>query len=499
VNRRAVALLILMLVPASVVAQQRSAGTIPVSGSELFRFALHEKKLQPHPKVQDALSRPESSIIVVLGNTDGLNLLFARQGAGAAFQEFVQRGGAILIATDRRDRPVIGLSWMQVFNNMEVTGQIVNARPERAYEGNPERPFVRPKAPTGHVRQPSPFELFAKLPESGSSAIATDRPSTMSIPKFIPNCDVESLAGYPDGSSMQRSKQPVHPDVNHFAVSIRPQFSPGRLLILADHSVFANGMMGFPDSFDGTEELKLKNGNWEFTNRTINWLKGGWQEERTHCLFIENGEIKTEFAVPIPPRPKPPIPDLPPDVMANIILNSMNPIIDEAQEKNLFNRILEGWFGFPRLVRLFIYVVTALLVFAGLRWLARGQRKVEPGTTLSAAGQAALLPRGGVLRQRTTAQIEVANLYEAASGRVRDRFDVLGGRPAPNGGMPPVLVAGDLNDGPVLRRTVEWLWSVGYGDRPVPVTPAEWDQMNRLLERVMLRASQGHWSFGQEA
>jgi len=495
VQRRALALLILMFLPASVIAQQGTGGTIPVSGSELFRFALHKNDLSPLSNPIHAIQNPKSTVIVVLGNTNNLGQHF-RFGAGRAFRQFVADGGALLIATDMATAPQGNQGWAQVFG-MEVTGLHVAAGRDRSYKGDLQRPFVKPRVPQ-FFQSPSPFEIF-NVPETGTDAIATDRPGIMTVPHGIPDCDVESLAGYPDGSRVQEANQRLPPHLDHFALSIRHLFGPGRIIVLADNGVFANGMMGFPESYDGTEELKFSNGNWAFTHRTIQWLKAGSPEPRTNCLFIENGEIKTQFAVPVPPRPKPPIPDLPPDVLANMILNSMNPIIDEAQEKNLFNRILEGWFGFPRLVRLFVYIVTALFVFAGLRWLARGQRKVEPGTTLTAAGQAALLPRGGVLRQRTAAQIEVANLYEAASGRVRDRFDVLGGRPAPTGGIPPILVAGDVNDAPVLRRTVEWLWSVGYGDRPVPVTPAEWDQLNRLLERVMVRASRGHWSFGQEA
>jgi hypothetical protein len=118
--------------------------------------------------------------------------------------------------------------------------------------------------------------------------------------------------------------------------------------------------------------------------------------------------------------------------------------------------------------------------------------------TLGPTAQAALLPRGGVLKQRTAAQIQVGNLSEGAARRVRDRFDVLGGRPGPDGRMPPVLIAADVTDALILRRTVEWLWALGYFDAPVTVPLGDWDQMNGLLERVMVRASRGDWSFGQD-
>jgi hypothetical protein len=110
-----------------------------------------------------------------------------------------------------------------------------------------------------------------------------------------------------------------------------------------------------------------------------------------------------------------------------------------------------------------------------------------------------LLPRGGILRQRTAAQIEVGNFYEAGRRRVRSRFDVLGGRPAADGRMPAVLTANDLPDSPLLRQTISWIWLVGYGESPVAISAGEWDRLNALLERVTARAARGDWSFGVEA
>jgi hypothetical protein len=102
------------------------------------------------------------------------------------------------------------------------------------------------------------------------------------------------------------------------------------------------------------------------------------------------------------------------------------------------------------------------------------------------------------MRQRTAAQIEVGNLYEAARRRVRSRFDILGGRPGPSGEMPPVLTANDLPDGPLLHQSIRWLWAVGYGETPVSISPGEWDRVNAILERLTARASRGDWSFGQD-
>src|SRR5262249_16936105 len=153
---------------------------------------------------------------------------------------------------------------------------------------------------------------------------------------------------------------------------------------------------------------------------------------------------------------------------------------------------------FPRLVRMFLIVVTIVFILFALRWLRRGFRKAEPGATLTKNVQAGLLPRGGVLKQRTAAPFEVGNLYAAPRRRARTRFDVLRGRPASDGKMPPVLTANDLPDGPMIYQTVRWLWGIGYAETPVTVAPTEWDRVNALLERVTARAARGDWSFGQD-
>jgi hypothetical protein len=240
------------------------------------------------------------------------------------------------------------------------------------------------------------------------------------------------------------------------------------------------------------------NGNWGFANRTIEWLKGGPAGPRTTCLFVEDGRVINKFAVELPGG-TPPIPNIPPDVIVNWILNNANGIIEEKQQQDYFNQTLLGSVGLPRLLRIFAIAATVMFVLVCLRWLVRGQRKAEPAAVQTPYTRDNLLPKGGVMRQRTAAQIEVGNLYEAARRRVRERFDVLGGRPGPSGDPPPILTANDLPDGPLLHQSVRWLWVLGYGNTPIAIPAPDWDRTNILLERVTARAARGDWSFGQDA
>lgn len=477
---------------------------LPANGSEVFRFALHLHQIKPAASAREILTDPHNLIVVVFGDIHPPNQ-FPGPILGRQLHDFVRAGGAVLIATDG---PVWGGAvgagrpddWGNMFG-IQITDQALTAAPQDCHRGLASRPFVKPRARV-EFGPPSPFDLFKDADQEGALPVATRRPREMAAPRaggFL----VKNLAGYVDGTRRVANNQPIDQAWNHFALSLQPQPGrgddpTGRMIVVANRGVYVNEMTGFVRE-NNPQGYRLDNGNLAFSKRTIEWLQGGPPQPRRKCLFIEDGRVVDRFAQEPSANARPPMPKIPPDVIANWLLNSANPIIEEAQERDAFNRGLERWPGFPRIVKTFLIVMTVLFVLVGLRWLLRGQRKAEPAATLTPGARDALLPRGGVLRQRTASQLEVGNLYEAARRRVRERFDVLGGRPGSSGQMPPVLTANDLPDGPLVYQSVRWLWALGYGDTPVAIPPTDWDRTNVLLERVTARAARGDWSFGQEA
>lgn len=467
---------------------------VPSKGSEFFRFALARKQVKPitqHAWLNETQLH-QDMMVVIIGDTSNIATHFP-----GGLRDFVDRGGAVLIASNKPHNPRFGNrpdDWRATLG-FTIVGNDLNAAPGTGYEGKNDRPFVKPRDRV-NLGSPSPFDLFNGVEGRGKNGVATDRPSEMvvqGVPPLLP----KELAGYADGT--RRFAGPPLDGGGVFALSLQPNHNPaGRVIVLASSNVFANDMMGFKPKQDGSGDYETDNGNWEFANRTIDWLQGGFPKKRSQCLFIENGKIVEQFAVEQPAPPTPPMPNIPPDVLANILLNHANGLIREAEEQNYFNRVIESWLGLPRLVRTFLIIVTVVFILFALRWLRAGYRKAEPGATLTQNVQAGLLPRGGVLKQRTAAQFEIGNLYEAARRRVRSRFDVLGARPGSNGKMPPVLTANDLPDGPLINQTVRWLWAIGYGETPLTVVPTEWDRVNAMLERMTARAGRGDWSFGQD-
>lgn len=66
-----------------------AARRIPYDGSELFRFALHKKELKPLNDASQALESPQTSLIVVLGDTKELSSFISSPD----LRRFLFRGG----------------------------------------------------------------------------------------------------------------------------------------------------------------------------------------------------------------------------------------------------------------------------------------------------------------------------------------------------------------------------------------------------------------------
>ena len=112
-------------------------------------------------------------------------------------------------------------------------------------------------------------------------SLATNRPSYLWPAPLLP--DAQRVAEFPKGC---RYDFPTGPDyLTHrqrplsFAIS-REFDNGGRLLLLADHSIFINEMM-----------LPSDNGNVEFTYNCLEWLRRG-PEVRNQVLFVDEGRIK---------------------------------------------------------------------------------------------------------------------------------------------------------------------------------------------------------------
>src|SRR5262249_17337599 len=124
----------------------------------------------------------------------------------------------------------------------------------------------------------------------GLTQVATNRPAYFingskelrTLATFSGKCWIE------DGGTPTSLSGKLGPQEAAFAAA--GAIGKSRTLVLSDQSVFINEMM-----------LQTDNDNFDFAFQSIRWLidRGEGLEPRTHVLFLDEGEVVTNFKVPI--------------------------------------------------------------------------------------------------------------------------------------------------------------------------------------------------------
>jgi hypothetical protein len=435
-------------------------------GTEIFRHWVNDAGFRPHAEWQAAFDNPSQTLIIVLGDTQSFQKI-----SRGPLRTFLENGGALLLATDSPySDPVLGF---------EITGKYVHTRDEKdSYRGDPHCPIVQAYGDPG-LGLGVPYHIFHNIgPPLGP--LATNNPSAVRRSAQRERKQFgDSLAGYPRSAQFADGSQLVA-GFDFFAFG--GPIGNGHFLVLADHSVFINRMMGQDD-----------NSNVEFAINALEWLQSSADPPRTRCLFIEDGVIQTRFALPILPASEKPMPPL--DVLINTFLQHGNNLVAELQGKDAFNGVLLSNFGLSAIVRTILLGLSVILLVVGLLRLWSARTGPDPAAQLTAQA-ASLIPRSSAVRQRHAAQLEQGNLYELARQRVREQFQFLDDVDWSVAERPPtVVVDWHVPDRRRLRKQVERLWQIGYGSKPVRVLRREWDTFDLDLDNVLRAAQDGWWHF----
>jgi len=460
------ALLLSLLTPLSATAQEADENTVTVPrlGMEAFRYLLHKRGIQPVKSTYDLTSNPSNKIIILLG-PDSI-----RERLTDEVYNAMARGAALLIATDRGTVRT-NLNKLELY----ITGEDVDADLDDCYQRRPKYPFVRPirsfqKQDPGSLRL-----LFDDLEGDGSRALATNYPSVLRFHRQSGFLRAQPLAGYPFSTTLS-SRREFDPQNDLFAAG--GEINEGRYLVLADHSIFVNRMV-----------LKTDNANLDFTEKCITWLQG--DGKRSECLFIEDGEIKSEFDLPFPR-------DNGLDKFLKAMLLSEkhgDAVIADLEERDFFNRLLLLQFPLRQIIRVLLVVITTAILILGLFRLIGNRTRTDPARYLVTPDLAALIPRGNALQQRFEGMIDSGNVHEAARRLVIDFFAGLGAEPGAEGRPPTIVIEDGYKEAASLRRNVERLWQIGYGSVPLKIKPDDWTNLTRDLKKALEDADEGWWKF----
>jgi hypothetical protein len=389
-RRRIIALLIasaLFALPVS--AQEAQPRTIPFEGPEIACHILHSFKMEPIDSIEDAVSNPKQTVVIVFGDPRILRELHKASGG---LKEYLSNGGSLLIATDRQ--------WTDPNLSFRISGEPVQLDPAKkslAYGGELACPLLSPLD--------GDHPVFSFL----QNEIATNRPSNVDV--FDSGAALQDLLAYPFGPRRLPGGGLRGGPQRYMVGSAKDAPPQGRALYIAGHGMFINAMM-----------LQRQTDNFAFTVNAVRWLsEGADHEPRTKTLFIVNGEIITNFDMKLTPPP-PPIP-IPPMKMLGRLIRGL-------ENERFFHRVLGEALGshIGVVVAVIFGLVTIIVLLYGAKKFIAGRHHLETGVP-SIIASVPLMSSTAPIEQRQQAMLRqgefVTEARQLALAWLRQEFEVM--------------------------------------------------------------------------
>jgi hypothetical protein len=253
----------------------------------------------------------------------------------------------------------------------------------------------------------------------------------------------------------------------------------GRVLVLSDHSVFINEMM-----------IQTDNDNFDFAYNCIDWLQrsgSDGKQTRTQVLFLDEGEIVTNFDVPVTDVPLP-------------SMEIINRMLVKMGQENLFNRMILGPNdkNFGDILRVIIVALTTALAGFGCYRFLQARHGIEPKEPLFSAKAAQATPDAVLTMQRHMAMVKADNFWEAAHHMARDWFlanapDLLP-EPAKTSARRSVLELFWVDEGwwrrRALKKKIQAVWEVAAGP-PRRLSASEFAHFVTQFEEIKAAVAKG--------
>lgn len=413
---------------------------------------------QPLKTFSDLNDDPKHTLLIVFGDASRL------REVPEGLRSFVNRGGALL-ATDRGLTPKVGQA-VEAMTGFQVSGDsIICHDPDSRYRGLEFCPFLKP--PDGAADA----VLFRDLREQGGlSTVATNVPSYLEPVDPFNGDRLPLLAWLPGLCGPEGTNQTAEGRYL-FGAGGDVGGNGGRVLLLADHSLFINEML-----------MQQDNGNVEFVYNCLKWMVDDGKRPRSKILFVEDGKINSKFDVPLKEVP---------DELLNRILDFVANRLETAARRkteDLEERVRSfderEWFidnnvSPYKVLQVLVIVLAVLVVLYGcwkVGWKARYRSDLQGPLLASVLHR--LVPSETVAEQRRLAQVRGNNLWEPAHDLARQCLAAVSARPG--AAPPPVAVRGGWMRRWTTASRIKRLWRLAYGP-PVRVPLNEW---RRLLREV---------------
>lgn len=421
-------------------------------GTHAFRGIIHspkpipgyEKRFDLQPIKEYGPLDPANTTVIVLGGDAPLDRL-------GGLRRFVNQGGALLIATDQAVRHPHPLS--RDFG-VEVRGGYVESV-RNNFAGLKDCPLVNIQA--------RDHPLFRRV-----ETIATNRPSVLVAHPASPLQIFARLTPQIEMGNRRRFED--------YAFMAGGQLGAGRILVIADHSIFINDMM-----------LQADTDNFDFAYNCIDWLSESGR--RKQVLLIEDGEIVTNFNVSFKP---PPLPKLPSQEQ---VVERVNQLLAEAESKDQFNNVLLGLFGgwgsprdyaqavaHERILKLLLVLLTGALATYGLIRVIAARQRFDRAVPLLATSTGLAVPAQPIHDLRRQALAQGNNCSEVARHLARRCLESAGC--ASWDVQPRVASRGNPWQRWTMSRKLRRIWRLASASRPPRVSPRQLQTLTEELEAL---------------
>ena len=360
-------------------------------------------------------------------------------------------GGSLLIATDR------------------TTGRLLPELPVRVQAGPVE---VTPESAYGGVTACPIVDYW----ESSSPLYLGVRRLAFNCPGFLGGVDSRQAHGawLLTGGSIRGAQL----DMPLPLVAGR-QVGSGRLLVVADQSIFSN-------------EMILELDNLVFASNCARWLGGRSRHSERRALWFEGGQSIENWLDPRFETGK-----WESNAGAGLI-GLVNEVIAGLEDEDVLNELLRR--NQHRLRRDVLHQLTILLP-SGLLflllcwWLLRARRRSpppEPSTVLTAP----MVPSASLLEERRLAVLAMGEYLDPACQLAREVFAAtLAGNGLPDT-MPALTVKGGFYRRWKWRRRLRRLWHLAKGQHAGRIGRQQFLQLQRQIHRLQQLISDGEIELG---
>ena len=446
-----------------------------LEGTHVFRRILHDHDFTALETFDALADRPARTLLVALGDLSVLDQV------PGGLQGFVRRGGAVLAASDRAVSSARARDQLLAISGVSINQETLIAPDQSdSYQGLRYCPRI-------HGFEPRDPNLFRHSDSNIAAPLAvyTNVPSSLTFRQQVGR--VRDLGYFPEGFLLELSPRVFRQFENALLFAVGGDVGAGRVLVLADHSVFINQMM-----------LPHDTNNVEFTYNAVRWLQGEGLK-RNRVLLVVDGEIQTKLDIPLKSI------TLPLEEMAKLLFAKRNELLvsteeavskledEDAFNRKLFDALAEAGWDPVRVQRVGLLIASLIIIgFLAYRVGVRGRFRHDTTVPLLTATVAKHLPDEPLVQQRQRAMRSGGNLWEPASVLARRWFGKLG-LDATAIESPAFAATGGWWQRRRLVGQLRRIWRLAAGRSPVRITQPELWRLQRELDELKAGWERGAW------